>query len=190
MAELRSALKGHLIPGRFDREGAIGVTLSEVSLFSMTQISAWPESINQVGTQLARFAGCDAAPGPGRTTGSADGTLIRVEPLKWWLISQDKRTDQLSLTCEDGAVLDLSSSRTWIKLTGPEAAALLNRFLPLDLSSTACPPGTSASTAFHHIGVTLWRDDQGFNLLLPRSFAAALFEQLTESAAQFGFETA
>ncbi|WP_395174169.1 sarcosine oxidase subunit gamma [Roseibium alexandrii] len=84
-------------------------------------------------------------------------------------------------------VLDLSSSRTWINLNGPNATHLLNNFLPVNLSDTAFPTGSVASSAFHHIGITLWRDEHGFNLLLPRSFAISLWEQLTDSAAQYGY---
>jgi len=188
MAELMSALKGHMSPGRYGLEGAPGVTLSEVHPFSLTQVSAWPDSLQAAGRQVARLAGCNAAPGPGQAIDTATGPLLRVEPLKWWLIGQDAPTNPLSLAAETGAVLDLSSSRSWIRLSGAYAADLLNRFLPLNLSDAAFPPGASASTAFHHIGVTLWRDADFFNLLLPRSFAATLWEMLTESAAQFGLE--
>ncbi|MCK7613667.1 sarcosine oxidase subunit gamma [Roseibium sediminicola] len=188
MAELMSALKGHLTPGRYGLEGTAGVTLSEVHPFSLTQIAAWPDSLQAVGLEATLLAGCDAAPTPGQAALGPNGTLLRVEPLKWWLIGRDTPPDLPSLPAETGAVLDLSSSRTWIRLGGANAADLLNRFLPLNLSATAFPAGSSASTAFHHIGVTLWRDEDGFNLLLPRSFAASLWEMLTESAAQFGTE--
>lgn len=188
MAELMSALRGHLSAGRFGLEGTAGVTLSEIHPFSLTQISAWPDSLQAAEQEAARLAGCNAAPAPGQAHESAAGTLLRVEPLKWWLIGRDTPTDLPSLAAETGAVLDLSSSRTWIRLGGPRRTDLLNRFLPLNLSEKAFPSGSSASTAFHHIGVTLWRDEEHFNVLLPRSFAASLWEMLTESAAQFGAE--
>ena len=65
---------------------------------------------------------------------------------------------------------------------------LLNRHLPLDLGDAACPVGAVASSGFHHVGVTLWRSTAGFELFLPRGFAASLWEMLSESAAQFGAE--
>ena len=63
-----------------------------------------------------------------------------------------------------------------------------NRHLPLDLRPASFPVGSVASTAFHHVGVTLWRSDDGFELFLPRGFALSLWEMLLESAAQFGGE--
>jgi len=188
MAEWTSALKGHLSPGRSDIGGTIGVTLSEVGSFSLTQFSAWPETLEQAGKDAARLAGCKTAPGPGQSAEGAKGTLMRTEPLKWWLIGRETQAEQPALSAEGAIPLDLSSSRTWLRVSGPEAAGLLNRFLPLNLSDAAFPPGTCASSAIHHIGVTLWRDEEGFNLLLPRSFAASLWEMLLESAAQFGVE--
>ncbi|WP_420340550.1 sarcosine oxidase subunit gamma [Roseibium sp.] len=188
MAEWRSALKGQLSLGKVGTSDGSGVTFSEVTRISLLQIAAWPEAWKSVGAEAARLAGTETAPGPGMMAQGAKGTLLQIEPLKWWLISRDDRQDRISLATEDGVVLDLSSSRTWIKLNGPSATHLLNHFLPLNLSDTAFPVGSVASSAFHHIGITLWREENGFNLLLPRSFAISLWEQLTDSAAQYGCE--
>lgn len=188
MAEWRSALKGQLPLGKVGTSDGIGVTFSEVTRFSLFQIAAWPETWKPDWAKAARLAGTETAPGPGMMAQGAKGTLLRIEPLKWWLISRDDRKNRISLAIEDGVVLDLSSSRTWINLNGPNATHLLNNFLPVNLSDTAFPTGSVASSAFHHIGITLWRDEHGFNLLLPRSFAISLWEQLTDSAAQYGYE--
>lgn len=65
---------------------------------------------------------------------------------------------------------------------------LLNRHLPLDLREGAFPLGSVASTAFHHVGITVWRSEAGYELFLPRGFAVSLWELLRESAEQFGVE--
>ena len=190
MVKIGSALDEHLSKGAHPQGETVGVSLTEVSDFRLTQIAAWPESLHLVEAEIARFADCDAAPGPGRATTGTSGTLLRVEPLKWWLINgSDADGDPApKIASSEGAVLDLSSSRTWVRLTGPRATFLLNHFLPINLSDTAFPEGSVAATAFHHVGVTLWRDDRGHNLLLPRSFAASLWELLVESSAQYGYE--
>ncbi|MBO9424987.1 hypothetical protein J7444_09670 [Labrenzia sp. R4_1] len=187
MAEWRSAFKGQLSFGKVGTSDAIGVTLSEVTRFTLFQIATWPETWKSVGEEVARVAGTETEPGPGMTAQGVEGTLLRIEPLTWWLIRRDDCQNRISLAIEDGVVLDLSSSRTWIKLDGPKATHLLNHFLPLNLSDTAFPVGSVASSAFHHIVITLWRDETGFNLLFPRSFAVSLWEQLTDSAAQYGY---
>jgi heterotetrameric sarcosine oxidase gamma subunit len=188
MADTTSALRDHLSSGRFGRPGPAGVVLSEIRRFALTQIAAWPETAAATGADVARAAGCHAAPGPGQMAAGPKATLLRVEPLKWWLIEQTASEIQLRLPIQAGAVLDLSDSRTWIHLDGSAAGPLLSHFLPLDLREAAFPCGAVASSAFHHVGVTLWRVRSGFNLLLPRSFAASLWELLIASAEQYGLE--
>jgi len=39
---------------------------------------------------------------------------------------------------------------------------------------------------FHQVGVTLWREEKQFNILIPRSSAQSLWELLYESARQYG----
>lgn len=188
MADGTSALQGHLVPGRSGSARAAAVSLAEIRNFTLIQVAAWPNTLAQVGSATAKAAGCAKAPGAGQETKGSAAWLLRVEPLKWWLVISDGASATLDLPAETGALLDLSKSRTWLRLSGPNAAVLLNHFLPLDLSGAAFPEGTVASSAFHHVGVTLWRDDRGFNLMVPRSFAASLYQIMIESAAQYGLE--
>ncbi|MCF6433355.1 hypothetical protein [Leisingera sp. MMG026] len=181
-------LQAHTAPVRGGRPGPAGVTLSRLTSFRLTQIAAWPQTLAEAGALAAAAAGCGAAPGPGRAAQGKGGLLLRVEPLKWWLL---RGADQASVPLQGGsacAFLNLSSARTLVQVSGPQAATLLNHFLPLDLRPGAFSPGHAASTAFHHIGVTLWRSSAGFTLALPRSFAASLQELLEGSALQYGLK--
>lgn len=167
-----SALAGHYRTSRFEVEGECGVMLTEVRDLCLHQMAAWPDTLGEVGQLAAAQAETE------------QGDLLRVEPLKWWLVG----CSAVELTAEQGAVLDLSHSRVQIRVSGERAADLLNRFLPLDLREAAFPVGSVASTGFHHVGVTLWRSDAGYELFLPRGFALSLWELLRESAVQFGVE--
>lgn len=189
MDDQMNALQKQLVPVRGGKPGPAGVTLSQLTGFRLTQIAAWPETLAEAGALAAAAAGCGAAPGPGRAAQGKDGTLLRVEPLKWWLL---QRAGQTSVPLQSGsavAILDLSSARTLVQVSGPQGATLLNHFLPLDLRQASFPAGHAASTAFHHVGVTLWRTNAGFMLALPRSFAASLRELLEGSALQYGLKT-
>ena len=188
MADDVSAVGGHLVPGLRGRPGAAGVRIAEVRPFALFQFAAWPDTLAQTGAEAAEAAGAKTAPAPGRAATGAHGTLLRVEPLKWWLVGGTGAAPVP--VAGSGAVLDLSHSRTRLHISGPQATRLLNHVLPIDLSAGAFPDGAVACTAFHHVGVTLWRDGTGFTLFLPRSFAASLCEILTESAAQYGLEIA
>ena len=186
MAERASALSGHYQRGKFGKGGEVGVILSEVSGLELHQLSAWPDSLDQVGLTGAQACVIDKAPGPGRATVGSHGALLRIEPLKWWCYG-----GQLpELAAEDGTTLDLSHSRTHLRVLGQTAQACLNRLVPVDLRPNGCPLNSVMSTAFHHVGITLWHSKNGFELFVPRGFALSLWEVLTDTAAQFGTEVA
>ncbi len=173
--------------GQFGAPGKPGVTIKEVTGFGLLQFSAWGATLAQTGAEAARVAGCSIAPAPGRVVSGSNGVLMRVEPLKWWLLTPaDAPRPEPELAPEDGAVLDMQDARCWLRITGDKAETLLNHFLPLNLRPSVFVDGTVATTAFHHVGVTLWRDADGLNLLLPRSSALSLWQLLSESAHQYG----
>ena len=179
-----SALAAAYTPGLFGADGKTGVVLQEVPNLTLCQVAVWPDSLVAVSARTAKAVGLETGPGPGRAATEGARVMLRIEPLKFWLIG----VGALNLLPTEGAVLDLSHSRTHVRVTGPHAEILLNRHLPLELRSRSFPTGSVASTAFHDVGVTLWRSEAGFELFLPRSFALALWELLCQSAEQFGYE--
>ncbi|MQY43513.1 sarcosine oxidase subunit gamma [Epibacterium sp. SM1969] len=187
MANSTSPLQSSRRLGQFGRAGTIGVTIEEVTGFGMVQCAAWGATLAQVGAAAAAAAGCETAPQPGQCHAGTGAFLLRVEPLKWWLVAAPgAEVPTPTVAPEEGAVLDLQDGRCWLRISGAQAETLLNHFLPLDLRPAAFPVGAVASTAFHHTGVTLWRTEEHFNLLIPRSSAQSLWELLSESARQYG----
>ncbi|MBK0399977.1 sarcosine oxidase subunit gamma [Limibaculum sp. M0105] len=164
-----------------------GIRLSERAVTSLWQISAWPDRLAAAGAAAARAADCKSAPEPGRSSAGKAATLMRVEPLKWWLVS-DQELARPNLDLQDGTVLDLSHARTPIRIEGPAAVELMARLLPLDLRPAVFPQGAVASSGLHHVGVTVLARAEGFDLFAPQSFALSLFEHITHVAAQFGVE--
>lgn len=150
---------------------------------SFQQIATWPDSMKSVGNALAKLIGVDSAPMPRQIVFGEHACLLLVEPLKYWLIGDDCAS--FAFDANQAATLDLSHSRTHVRLSGTQASSLLNRHLSLDLRESSFPVGTAASTELHHVGVTLWRSNLGFELLLPRAFAHSLCKLLIDSAAQF-----
>ncbi len=184
MVERASALAGHYSATRFGQEGDPGVTLCEVPGLVLHQVSAWPDTLSAVAAEAALAVGLAGAPGPGLAAAGTAGALLRVEPLKWWIY----RGEAPELPADTGTTLDLSHARSHVRVSGPQAATCLNRHLPLDLRDAFCPVGSVASTALHHVGITLWRSEDGFELFVPRGFALSTWEILIETAAQFGAE--
>ena len=195
MAERISALHGNDAPGLINPvgspagvpAGAPGVVLREVPGLCLHQVAAWPDTLAQVAKKAASGAGVKSAPGAGvafTSDGATKNALLRVEPMKWWMLGGQVP----QLNPEQGTTLDLSHSRTHLRITGAQATSLLNRHLPLDLRPASFPEGAVASSALHHVGVTLWRSQQGYELFIPRGFALSVWEVLLQTAAQFGVE--
>jgi methylglutamate dehydrogenase subunit D len=184
MADRISALAGHYRKGFHGPRGVVGVKMQDMVGLEMHQIAAWPDTINDVGAIAAESAGASAAPGPRQAAVGSNGTLLRIEPLKWWLFGAVAP----ELDPESGNTLDVSHSRTHLRITGPDASEFLNRHVSLDLRDESFSVGSVGSTVIHHVGVTLWRSDNGYELFLPRGFALTLWEGFVESAAQFGLE--
>ncbi len=189
MVERASALEGHSAPRQFGLIGASGpgIHLSERHLTSLWLIAAWPGRLAETGAAAAKAAGIDAAPGPGESATGKGGSLLRIEPLKWLLASEDEIA-RPALDAADGTVLELSHARTVIHVSGQGALDLMARMVPLDLRPAAFPEGSVANTGLHHVGVTILARDGGFDIFVLRSFGLAVWEMLTESAAQFGAE--
>ncbi len=138
--------------------------------FTLRQIAVWPDSVASVSERISsRFA---AQPGRWRSLLREGETVLWIEPLKFWQIGGEAP----SMPPQDGFVLDLTDSRTWIRISGTEARAVLATRLPIDLRADKFAPGAVASTALHGAGVTVWRSSAGYELFLPRSFSRSLVE--------------
>ena len=110
--------------------------------------------------------------------------MLRVEPLKCCLFG----VTLPDLSADLGCLLDVSHARTHVRVSGSDAVTCLNRHLPIDLRDNTCPVGSVISTALHHVAITVWRSNQGFELFLPRGFAVSCWEIFLETAEQFGVE--
>lgn len=189
MLEMRLILAEAARGALGEEAGAPGaVVLQENAVHSLIQVSAWPHTHERVATQLAESLGVDSAPEPGSALITFGATIMRVQPLSWWLVdADDSSLDPAQwMTADLGTFLDLGHSRARVALYGPDSSTLLNRFLAIDLRPSVFPIGAVATGAFHHVSVLLHRRERDFHLYMPRGFAVSLFELLTETAAQFG----
>lgn len=184
MVDRISALEGQYQPGHHGLADKTGVTLTEVRDLTLHQVAAWPNTIGAVGTHAAAAAGVTSAPGPASSEASANAAVLRIEPLKWWVVGAEPE----AIDPERGAILDLSHSRTHIRISGDRAATVLNGFISLDLREQSFPQGSVGSTGFHHIGVTVWRSSNGYEVFAPRGYGVAIWQMLVEGAEQYGLD--
>lgn len=186
MVDAVSALAGHLVP-RTIGVGTPGVTLLERRIGGLWQFSAWPGRLEALGRAGAALVGADAVPGPGRYVEGRSGLLVRTEPMRWIAVSETP-LDRPDLPADDGTLLDLSHARTRIRVSGPATRDLLARHVSIDLRPGSFGDGHSATTAIGGLAVLLLARSGGVELLVFRSFALALWEDLLVSAEQFGAE--
>ena len=86
----------------------------------------------------------------------------------------------------DASLSDQSHGRVRVSLEGPAARRVLAKGTAVDLGDTAFPIGRSAQTLFGHIGIHITRvAPERFELIVLRSFAVSLWDELTHGSAEF-----
>ena len=150
----------------------------------MYQVSAWKETFDILTDNVVKQVGINNYPPPNKALEGKEFSMLRVEPLKWWVYG----TRLKNIDINQGTYLDISHSRTQIRINGKNSVDLLNLHLPIDLKEKSFPTNSVANTTFHHAGVTLWKSSYGYELFLPRAYSLSLWEVLIESSEQFGYE--
>lgn len=119
-------------------------------------------------------------PGPGRAAAWGDGLAIWAG-LDRWLVRGPDSAEVARRLGAAAAVIDQSDGWAGLVLTGPAARDVLARLLPLDLDPAGFAPGAAAAAALRHAPCLALATAQGFELLVPRSYAAAAAEDLAEA---------
>ena len=184
MVNRSSSLESNYSVGIKGTKNESQLKLSEIKNLQLTQVAAWPDFINKVGSDIANHLNLNEYALPNKAIVNNSLVMMRIEPLKWWIVGSEVPM----LSSNEGTTLDLSHSFTHLKISGPSASLFLNRHLPLDLREKYFPVNSIASSAIHHVSVKLWRSDVGFHLFIPRGFALSLWEIFLETASQFGYE--
>lgn len=171
-----------------------GVRLTALPRGSLWQVVCWPETYDAVRDALAGALDCPAPP-PGRvsvgvSSFGGDRLLVRVEPLKWWVIGPDGADCPLTPGPDQGAWLDMSHDQAGIAVEGESAAELLKRLVSIDLREGAFPDLSFATTLAHHMITRVLRQDRDgapcYQVMVMRSYADDLRELLAHHLAHFG----
>lgn len=123
------------------------------------------------------FSGHDVR--PGTSQGSGHDLVWSVSPGEWTTLGARP----------DGDALDLTHVRSMFRLTGGQAADLLNRICALDLSDGMFPSGAAGRTLVAGVVSELIRDDvdgaPSYLILPSRSFGRYLWEVIQDAAPGF-----
>lgn len=159
--------------------GEAGVWLCERPLCAMFELRGDPA---QLSAQLGF-----APPEANQTARHGSATILWLGPDQWLWVG-----DSAPEWPSDVVALDVSDARAVIRLSGPQARALLARACPLDLHPSAFPPGRCAQTTLARAAMLLHllEHEQGanpvFDLYVARSYADYAWEWLSRAGAQFG----
>lgn len=168
-------------------QGASAPGLSLRSCGQLVQYHGWPETYAELAAMIAAQCGAAAGPAPGKAVHGSRDSLLRIHPQRLWLLSE--RSDaagNLVVESHLGAALDLSHARAIIRIADDAAEALLSRFIAIDLRPLRFAVDDIAITPLHRVSVVLWRRRNGFDILVPRSFARSLWDLLAETAERLG----
>ena len=195
MFEPRSALAAFAPPGGGPAlAGEADLQLAELRGWQLAQLTAWRSSRDAfrwlLGEQL------QAAPPEPLYRGVSHGPsrLVRLTPDQYWWVTNDGAALerlQAALTPALGAFTALTDARVRIAVSGPAARELLAAGIALDLHPAVFVVGQSAQTGLHHTGVFLERvAADSYELFVPRTFAATIWEFLLDAALPFGVKPA
>lgn len=143
--------------------------MAELSLTDLSPTPKWRVFSGQKGVA------------PGTSAGSGDDLVWSVSPGEWTVLGDQP----------EGAV-DLTHVRSMFRLTGAEAASLINRACALDLTEGMFPNGAAARTLFAGVATEIIRDDEdgipSYLLLPSRSFSTYVLDVILDAGAEFGIE--
>ncbi len=111
------------------------------------------------------------------------GAALWLGPDEWLILVQQGTgaalADQLAEDQAPISLVDISHRDVALRVTGPDAAMLLNGAIPLDLAPEAFPPGMCARTIFEKAEIVLWRRAlEEWHIEIARSFAPYVRELL------------
>lgn len=185
------ALAGLAKAGQIGVTGDPGVTVLTLERLGLATLIAAPGSTD-LERASKRLIGLDLPHRPFITLSATHG-LAWSGPGQWLLLARKRVgfADLLTSFSNFAAVSDQSHARVALRLSGPRVRDLLAKGSMVDLHSGTFPVGATALTSFAHIGVQLWRTDDGpdgpvFEMLIARSIASSFWSWLTSSAAEFG----
>ncbi len=188
----RSPWADILAAGHLGAPETAGVTATARDGLGLASLIAPDSGQAALAQALKRRFGLDL-PLSRRAVRSAAHALVWSGPGQWLLVAEDRRgfADAIEALSGLAAATDQSDSRAVLRLSGPRIRDALAKGCMLDLHPSAFPAGATALTSIAHIGVQLWRGDDGpsgavFEIMVPRSMAGSFWSWFAASAAEFG----
>jgi sarcosine oxidase subunit gamma len=120
-----------------------------------------------------------------------DVSLRYIGPGEWLVVSEVRAAESLArelgrLDPERVAIAEQSDGRALLQISGPNVRAILAKCVAVDLHPAEFAEGHSANMLCCHVSANVSRTGPDiFEILVPRSFAAYLFDELLEMGREF-----
>lgn len=192
MLDHMSPLQGVLTQGQIGaNDGEPGVVVEARNSRKTLQIAAWPETVDQIASDLKTSFELEDEPRPGRACVNGDVAIFQTAPLKFLVVGGTLEASELSdkYQSDQAVCLDLSHSRITLRISGADVQAFLNRGLTIDLDVNHFPINATANTALEAVSVIIHHvEDKVYDLYIPRAFARFIWEWMQDTGRQFGLE--
>lgn len=191
-ASRRSALATIYKSGPFGIEATPpGVTIVERTGLSIV-IAECAEGDTDSIAALSKVLKADM-PTPGHSTESNNQRVIWLAPGRWMIVGKGQTYGEtaalLASFYESAAINDVSSSKTVVRVSGPNVRDTLAASSTIDLHPSVFIPGMSATTDLDHVVVIMdCLDADTFDLYVSRAYAVSFWEWLIEASEEFGGE--
>lgn len=126
---------------------------------------------------------------------SGDQSVIGIAPGAWlWLCNgahaDTKMRALLQASAETATSVDVTSAKSRIRISGPDARAALAKGCPIDLDAAVFQPGSAATTQIDQFVCQIWQVDDAptYDILVARSLTVSFWSWITTSSAAFGYE--
>jgi sarcosine oxidase subunit gamma len=124
----------------------------------------------------------------------SDITVRACAPGEWLVVSQTSGSEtvagQLSAIVYASSI-DQSDGKVLLTISGPSVRKILSKCVAVDLHPDAFAEGYSANMLFGHVTGNLARTGTDrFEIIVPRSFAGSVFEELMEMGREFALTAA
>lgn len=184
LAHLRGQLEAATVAG------PRGISIRELPFTSQFGVRAVPGGPAHAALAAATGVGLPAA--VGEVAGGPDSVAVLwLGPDDFLVIAPPDSLELFealvaALADHPGQVVDLSTNRTIVEVSGPVAREALEKGVPADLHPRSLPVGSAITTTLGPVPVPLWRTAEDVYRVLPRgSFAEYAALWLIDSAKEY-----
>lgn len=127
----------------------------------------------------------------GHSSRLGDWLVIGSGPSEWTLLGPIGGTTKIETT-GFATIIDLTHGRALVRLTGDQAAKVLEKVCSIDLSDSMCPNGAAFRASVANLVTDVIRDDtegiRSYLLHCERSSGQFLFDSLIDAGAEFNID--